>query len=221
MKLILYLINENSEYVDVIYTNFTYHNTYKETNVYYKFNTITFNHVYNLCDLNFIDEHDFFMLKMYSVCFKTQLLHNINLFLDTGISYTDNEYMYFPYRHLKRAIFLDLNIYQYFIGREGQTINAKITQKHLDNVLLIAKRIVNDYVAICNNVASPNIKSILLRMTVLRCTAFFDQALSIEKSDYMTSNIKELYRMISINKELKRNVLKKSRGLLLWSLTGL
>lgn len=221
LKLILYLIYDNTSDVDVLYTNFTYHNTYKEKNEYFKFKNIKYDYVYNSSNLNFKDENDFFMLKMYSVCFKTELLRNINLSLDTGISYTDNEYMYFPYRHLKKVVFLDLNIYQYFIGREGQTINAKITRKHLDNVLIIANRIVNDYISICNDIKSANIKSVLLRMTVLRCTAFFDQALSFEKSDYNTSNIRELYRMISFDRELKWNVMKKSRGLVLWLLTGL
>lgn len=189
-------INEN---IDTFYTNFTYHDFYKNIKTEYRFKSILFNTIYESDTLDFKDVNDFFMLKMYSVCVRTDLLREIDLSLDTGISYTDNEFMYYPYRHFYKVVFLDLNVYQYFIGREGQTINTKITDKHLDNVYIIANRIVKDYINIADTIRCANVKNVLLRMAVGRCVAYFDQALSVKETENISDKIKRLYKLMSQN----------------------
>src|SRR5574344_1376419 len=58
LKLILYLIYDNTSDVDFLYTNITYNNTNNKKNEYFKFNNIKYYYVYNSSDLNFINKND-------------------------------------------------------------------------------------------------------------------------------------------------------------------
>lgn len=59
-----------------------------------------------------------------------------------GISYTDNEWMYYPQLHVDRCVYWNLDVYRYFIGREGQTIDPKTQFKRIPQVITILKRMV-------------------------------------------------------------------------------
>lgn len=53
------------------------------------------------------------------ITYKTDILNSINLRLQAGISYTDNEYVFYPLDKIKSIVFYDLPIYQYYLGRPG------------------------------------------------------------------------------------------------------
>lgn len=53
------------------------------------------------------------------ITYKTEILRDIHLHLQAGISYTDNEYVFYPLDKIKSIIFYDLPIYQYYLGRPG------------------------------------------------------------------------------------------------------
>lgn len=220
-KLLKAMLKHEKENIDAFYTNFTYHNFNTNENTDYRFTIIDFDKVCRFDEIDFVNSPDWFMMKMYSIAIRTEILRRIELRLDTGISYTDNEYMYFPYSHITNACFCDFNVYQYFIGREGQTIGAKITEKHLDAVLTIANRTIDDYLCRINNIGAVNTKRALTRMTVERCVAYFDQALSMPKTEMLNTSIKNLYSKVKTNMCLLRNIRKKSKGFRLWEFTGI
>lgn len=208
--------------VDALYTNFSYHNYNTNQIINYNFKTIKYEKILKLKDIPFANSEDEFLLKMYSLTIKTNILREIKLCLDTGISYTDNEYIYFTYPHLNNVVFLDIYVYQYFIGREGQTINAAITEKHLNDVLLIANRILDNYYSITKTLLErKNTYNVVTNMVAQRCVAYFDQALNVSKNEILTSQISHLYEKIKNNKNLLFLVRKQSKGLRLWIYTGL
>ncbi len=53
------------------------------------------------------------------IIYKTQLLRDINLKLQSGISYTDNEYVFYPLDKINTIVFYNLPVYQYYLGRPG------------------------------------------------------------------------------------------------------
>lgn len=83
-------------------------------------------------------------LGMHGIAYRTQLLKDINYFQQEGISYTDMEYVYYPLAHVKSIIFFDLVLYQYYIGRTGQTISISSRIQHADDFLKIINRILKD-----------------------------------------------------------------------------
>ena len=93
------------------------------------------------------------------VTYRTELLRQIGLELQAGISYTDNEYVFFPLDYIQSVIYYDLPVYQYFVGREGQTTSPEQLFKHSNQLLLVFRRLFDYYmlnqqkvsVAVLNN----------------------------------------------------------------------
>ena len=79
------------------------------------------------------------------VTYKTEILRAIGLTLPHGISYTDNEYVYFPMHHCKSVVYYDLPIYQYFVGREGQTTDPKVMAKSVNQLMTVFDKIWEDF----------------------------------------------------------------------------
>lgn len=82
---------------------------------------------------------------MHSMTFSKTLLDKCHLSHTEGISYTDFEYVYYPLMDARTILMLDVNIYNYRIGREGQTINIDQERKHALDWQKIANRIVDSY----------------------------------------------------------------------------
>ena len=79
------------------------------------------------------------------VTYRTELLRQIGLELQAGISYTDNEYVFFPLSHIQSAIYYELPVYQYFVGREGQTCDPKIANKSVSQMVKVYGRLIKHY----------------------------------------------------------------------------
>lgn len=79
------------------------------------------------------------------VTYKTSILREIGLQLQHGISYTDNEYVFFPLDHVQTIIYYNLPVYQYFVGREGQTTQPEILMKQAEQILQVFKRLYDYY----------------------------------------------------------------------------
>ena len=80
-------------------------------------------------------------LGMHSMTFKTEILHQCQLQLIEGISYTDTIYYFQPFAKVKDFIFLDIDLYHYRLGREGQTVDRKLFAKHLTDITQVYERI--------------------------------------------------------------------------------
>jgi glycosyltransferase involved in cell wall biosynthesis len=75
------------------------------------------------------------------VTYRTELLRQIGLELQAGISYTDNEYVFFPLDHIHSAIYYELPVYQYFVGREGQTTELATMAKSVKQIQQVYSRL--------------------------------------------------------------------------------
>ena len=82
-----------------------------------------------------------------SFIFRLDLLKRIGLKLQTGLSYTDTEYFYFPLAHVRTVLPIDLCVYVYTTGREGQTTSYASSIKSIDSKYKVANRIVNDMIS--------------------------------------------------------------------------
>jgi glycosyltransferase involved in cell wall biosynthesis len=79
-------------------------------------------------------------IEMHAVTYRTDLLRQINYKQTEGISYTDQEWVFYPMFFVNEIVFFNANIYQYFIGREGQTVEFSVMMKNLSHLLLIAEK---------------------------------------------------------------------------------
>lgn len=71
-------------------------------------------------------------LMMHSVVFRTEFLQKDYKPLPKHTFFVDNLYMFRPLPGVKTMVYLDLDLYRYFIGREDQSVNEKMLIKRLD-----------------------------------------------------------------------------------------
>ena len=79
---------------------------------------------------------------MHAVTYKVQLLKDIGYSQTEGISYTDTEWAYIPLYAVKSVVYLDCIVYQYLVGREGQTMDSAVLIKSVWQHEHLARRII-------------------------------------------------------------------------------
>lgn len=76
---------------------------------------------------------------IHEVTHKTELLRKIGYVQTEGISYTDEEWVFYPMSVVKNFFTLRLNLYQYTVGREGQTMNPAVWARSMKNEIQVSK----------------------------------------------------------------------------------
>lgn len=79
-------------------------------------------------------------LMMHHVCYKTQLIRDINYKQTEGISYTDQEWIFYPFFVVRSMCYLPVSLYQYVVGREGQTMNPQVMLRNVSHNKMITER---------------------------------------------------------------------------------
>lgn len=63
---------------------------------------------------------------MHAVTYRVQLLRQISYNQSEGISYTDTEWTYLPLSSIESFAYVNRVVYQYFLGRDGQTMDPTV-----------------------------------------------------------------------------------------------
>lgn len=91
------------------------------------------NKLYSVEELKHVWVHD--------VTHKTSILRSINYKQTEGISYTDEEWVFYPMIAIKDFFTVSLRLYRYTIGREGQTMNPANWTKAMSHEILVSKKL--------------------------------------------------------------------------------
>jgi glycosyltransferase involved in cell wall biosynthesis len=113
-------------------------------------------------------------LLMHAVIYRTALLKKIGLTLPQHTCYVDNIFVYVPLPHVKSLYYLDVDLYRYFIGREGQSVNEQVMVSRIDQQLRIT-RVMIDAFDPQSDISEPQLKAYLcnfLAMMMCICTIF-------------------------------------------------
>ncbi|MDR3037122.1 MAG: glycosyltransferase family 2 protein [Coriobacteriales bacterium] len=84
-------------------------------------------------------------LLMHAVIYRTELLRDVGLELPKHTFYVDNIFVYVPLPAVKSIFYLNADLYRYYIGREGQSINEATMVKRIDQQLLITRIMIDAY----------------------------------------------------------------------------
>jgi len=98
--------------------------------------------------------------KMHCMCTKIQLLKDNNYFQTEGISYTDTQFVFYSFLYSKTISFFNLNIYQYCLGRDGQTMSPTAMIKNNMHFYLNARKMLEDYSKIDINTPILNVQNL-------------------------------------------------------------
>ena len=134
---------------DMVLTHhyFTYDWSKKKIKKRKRSDKIDYGKVYDASDFDFEElECADTLLLMHSVTYKLDILKKVGLRHQTGIGYTDIEYVYFPLVAVKTILPIDIYLYAYTLGREGQTISLSAFNKSNEAHFLIARRMLDDFI---------------------------------------------------------------------------
>lgn len=208
--------------VDVLITNYTIQGKRVQKEQIRKF---IYNKVYLSDDLDFVITGNKQMLRMHAMTFRTQLLIDCNLKLQEGISYTDAEYCYYPYVKANYVMFLNINLYQYYVGREGQTVSKECVIKNYDNFYKVGKRMLVHFLS--SNFPKTKKRNSLVDFISNSLFNIYCVYLVYLRNttDEKTKIIREIetcvYRDNDLNKAVYRYTYKKIPFVALWRLFGI
>ena len=78
-------------------------------------------------------------ILMHSIIYRTDLLRLCDLELPEHTYYVDNIYAFQPLPYVKKFCYKDINLYWYFIGREGQSVSEEKLVKQIDQYIFVIK----------------------------------------------------------------------------------
>ena len=113
-------------------------------------------------------------LLMHSLCYRTDVLRGHDLPLPAHTFYVDNIYAYVPLPHCETMYYADIDLYRYFIGREGQSVNEATMVKRLDQQFRITRIMMEAY-HLYDDVPEPKLRSYMMgyfTMMMAICSVF-------------------------------------------------
>ena len=95
-------------------------------------------------------------IQHHCIAYRTSILHKIEYKQTEGISYTDQEWITLPLLNVKSIKYIPIDVYEYFLGREGQTMDKKIIAKSVGAHAQIGETLINKYCAKKNTMSAYN-----------------------------------------------------------------
>lgn len=110
----------------------------------------------------FCDYPDFVgAIQMHAVVYRRELLQSMNYRQTEGISYTDQQWIFTPMIGVKSVTYFGKVVYQYLVGRDGQTMEPKVKMRSMEHAIKNSLGLVADYEAHKNEITSPKMESYL------------------------------------------------------------
>lgn len=149
--------------VDLILTPYVLDFIHKGKKKKIQFKNVEYNNIYTKSSLGGLNwGHKWFELP--TITYRTEILKKNNITISECF-YSDIEYDYLPLKYINSFIFCNLEIYHYYIGREGQSVSPEGVTKHYNDHLYICKKLLSYYNNI-NNVSDLQYITILKRIVI-------------------------------------------------------
>ncbi|WP_165246741.1 glycosyltransferase [Adlercreutzia sp. ZJ141] len=174
-KLMAYLRSQAAacDPTDLVVANYVYEKVHENTRT-----AIGYRNVFPVGRRFGWDEVGRFMpsqyLLMHSVTYRTELLRETKLQLPEHCFYVDNIFVYVPLPFVDSIYYLDEDLYRYYIGREGQSVNEDVMMSRIDQQLRITRFMI-DAVSLPDDVPQPKLRRYMqsyLSMMMCICTIF-------------------------------------------------
>lgn len=133
---------------------------------------------------------------MHAITYRTELLKEINFKQQTGISYTDTEYVFIPMLYAQSIMLFDISLYIYHIGREGQTVTMPPNKKRTSQYYQVALRLLNLYVQHYNKLNIKIRHNLLCSLKNVVRSYFFYSLVFLPKEEDTENNLKRLKKLI-------------------------
>lgn len=82
-------------------------------------------------------------IQMHSMIFRTGLLRDINLELPKHCFYVDSIFSLYPLPYVKSIYYINTNMYMYYIGRVGQSVEERVIHSREDQMINVTKTMID------------------------------------------------------------------------------
>ena len=142
--LICFIAELQSTDADMLVTHFTVMNADGKTelskyNVYGK-EPYTYGKLYELD--NVLNDGYIRFFLMHGLAYRTELLRQMNYRQTEGVSYTDLEWVTYPLFVARSIVFFNINLYQYNLAREGQTMDSQVMARNIGQLEKVTERLI-------------------------------------------------------------------------------
>ena len=149
-------------------------------------------------------------LLMHSVIYRTELLRDVKLSLPEHCFYVDNIFVYVPLPAVYTIRYFNVDMYRYFIGREGQSVNEETMMKRIDQQLRITRFMI-DAVDLDKDVVQKKLKRYMenyLSMMMCICSVFL-RMINTPESEMKRKDVWNYLQTVRPNMyaRVRRNVL--------------
>jgi len=136
-------------------------------------------------------------LRMHTMTYKTEILRKADYKQTEGIFYTDTEWMFYPLFFVSTIRFVNANIYQYFLGREGQSVSKTVVDKNVDHLLQIAEKKLLYYYSLDKDKLSVDRKTYFFKSFTFELSNIYVQCLFfLSDSEFDPHALKKLEQII-------------------------
>lgn len=149
-------------------------------------------------------------MQMHAVMYKTDNLKKIKYTQSEGISYTDQEWMFLPMTTVQKMVYYNIDIYQYLIGREGQTMNSKQLIRNISHTEKGIFKMISIYKERKYNSMYINyLESRILNRLVYIYDAYMDKSYNMDRNRYLeldvfiTQNIPKIWNKVKLKHKFK------------------
>lgn len=146
--------------IDLLIANYVYEYSYNG-----KRNYVRFRNIFPQGKILSWDDMQHFrisqLLLMHTMIYRTEFLRECGLKLPEHTFYVDNLVAYLPLPHVKRFVYLDCDLYRYFIGRADQSVNTNVMIKRIDQQLRVTRIMIAAY-DIFKDVSSKKLRNYML-----------------------------------------------------------
>lgn len=97
----------------------------------------------SMCDI--CSSSTFASISMHAITYRLENLRLMGYHQSEGISYTDQEWIFSPMTTIKKVYSYNTHIYEYLIGREGQTMDPHIKAKHMSDIMQCIYKLIASY----------------------------------------------------------------------------
>lgn len=81
-------------------------------------------------------------LVMHALVYRTEVLRQSGIVLPEHTFYVDNLFAYCPLPYVKNLFYMDIDLYQYYLGREDQSVNEQVLKRRIDQQIKVTKLVI-------------------------------------------------------------------------------
>lgn len=98
---------------------------------------------------------------MHGVCYRTAMLRKMSYRQSEGVSYTDQEWVFYPLFKVKTIAFANIPLYRYSLSREGQTMDSNVQMRSLSQLVAVTEAMARYFISSSRFVRSAKRKAFL------------------------------------------------------------